>query len=297
MSGTSHPAAVLRAAAKARALQGRPVVVKFGGSAMEDPAAARGTLECVVALQTLGVRQIIVHGGGKPIDRAMQEAGIEPVKVQGRRYTDDRTLGIVVRVLHDICRGLVKQIDELGGVAFAFDAADKHPLYGERLLLPGLDLQPIDLGRVGKVTRVDGPALHAVMTEYFQSHFPYPDIPVVPSLALDADGGWLNVNADTAAAAVAGAAGAESVLFLTDTAGVLWDRNDPTSRFARLTRHQCNELISTGVIQGGMIPKVEACLDALDAGADRAVILDGRDPHALLSDFASDRPCGTEIVT
>ena len=252
---------------------------------MEEPTSTRGTLESVVALQTLGVQLILVHGGGKPIDRAMERAGIKPVKVQGRRYTDDATLEIVVQVLSELNAGIVQQIRELGGSASGFHAANTFPLKGQRLMLPGLDLQPIDLGRVGEVTKVN------------LDSFELPrSIPVLPSLAIDTDGGWLNVNADTVAAAVAGASNARDVLFLTDTPGVLRDVRDANSVVPELTRAECEQLIRDGVIAGGMIPKVEACLVALDAGAKRAVILDGRNPYALLGEFIADATIGTAIV-
>ena len=274
--------------AKARALAGRPVVVKLGGSAMEDPAATRGTLEAVVALQAAGFKLVLVHGGGKPIDRAMEAAGLTPVKVQGRRFTDDATLQIVVGVLNELNAGLERGLRDLGGKAVGCRGVAGFPLFGERLLLPGLDLKPVDLGRVGTVTRVEADALFAVLKE---------SVPVLPSLCLSVDDGdWLNVNADTVAAAVAKALDAESVLFLTDTPGILRDVADPGSRIADLTRAECEQLLHDGVVRGGMVPKVEACFDALDAGAGRAVILDGRDPNALIAD-ALGRRAGTAIRT
>lgn len=282
MSEAASPAdAVLRATRHARALGGRPVVVKLGGSAMEDPAATRGMVEAVVALQTLGVRMVLVHGGGKPIDRAMAAAGLEPKKVAGRRYTDDATLEIVVRVLGELNREIVDRIAAAGGSARSVTLPKDFPIRGERLLLPGLDLQPVELGRVGKPTEI---AVEVGAT-----------IPVLPSLAIAEDGGWLNVNADTAAAGVAGAIKAEACYFLTDTPGVLRDVKDPKSLLTKLSRAECEQLIRDGVIAGGMVPKVEACFEALDAGAGSAVILDGRDPHALLARFV-DRPAGTAIV-
>ena len=289
MTDPGTPFAVLRsAAARLRALHGRAVVVKLGGSAMEVPAVTRGTLEAVVTLRHLGMRLALVHGGGKPIDRAMAAAGIEPVKVQGRRYTDDTTLEIVVRVLSELNAGVVAQLEALGGSATGYTDRDSFPISGDRLRLPGLDLQPIDLGRVGQIARI-------VLDDFEADLERDRRIPVVPSLAVDDDGGWLNVNADSVASGVAGALGAESVLFLTDTLGVLKDRHDPKSLLPKLTVAECRELIATGVIDGGMIPKVEACFEALTAGANRAVILDGRDPHALLAEFLGE-PGGTEVV-
>src|SRR5438046_5077417 len=170
-------------------------VVKLGGSAMEDPAALHATLQDVVFMETVGLRPVLVHGGGRPIDRAMAAAGLEPRKLQGRRVTDDATLAVVVKVLRDeVNADIVKQIRELGGRAVGLHSHTQC-LFGEKLLLPGDDGRPLDLGRVGGVTRVDGPLI--------QDFCAAGVVPVIPSLAQDAGGGWLNVNADTAAAAVA----------------------------------------------------------------------------------------------
>ena len=270
--------------ARARLLRGRTILIKLGGSAMEDPIATRGTLESVVALQSMGIRLILVHGGGKPIDRAMAAAGLVPKKVAGRRYTDDATLEIVVRTLcEEINPSIVATIRELGGRADGITANRTFPIRGETLTLDG-----VDLGHVGQPTRVETANLQDLIADG--------RIPVLPSLAVREDGNWLNVNADTIASAVAGAVSADSAIFLTDTPGVLQNRNDPDSLLACLSAAECRDLIRRGIIAGGMIPKVEACLDALREGAGRAVILDGRNPYSLLHDFVSDRPYGTEIV-
>ncbi len=281
--------AVLNAASAARTLAARPVVVKLGGSAMEEPTATRGTLECVAALHMLGAKLVLVHGGGKPIDRAMDAAGIKPVKVQGRRYTDDATLEIVVRVLCEINAKVANDLQDLGCPTEGFTDLAGFPVTADRLQLPGPDCRPVDLGHVGHPQQVNADALSEVL-EW--------EVPVLPSLGCErvADGGWLNINADTLAGAVAGALQSEHCLFLTDTPGVLRDRDDPTSLYPKLSADDCRELIHYGVIAGGMIPKVEACFDALKAGASRAVILDGRRPHALL-EWALGEPAGTTIVS
>lgn len=266
----------------------RPVVVKLGGSAMEDPAATDACLRSVAALNRLGVPLVLVHGGGKPIDRAMASAGLTPKKVAGRRYTDDATLAIVVRVLSELNAGLASRLKELGVNAIGVTQPEVFPLKGERLLLPGLDLQPVDLGRVGKVTQV--------RTDVVGDPTRLMDVVVVvPSLAIDTDGGWLNVNADTAASAVAGALKADKAIFLTDTPGVLRDRANPDSLIPSLTEREARDLISSGVIDGGMVPKVEACFEALEAGANTALILDGRVPFSLLDVFLRDTFKGTAI--
>jgi acetylglutamate kinase len=274
----------------------RPVVVKLGGSAMEDPAATDSCLKSVATLHKLGVPVVLVHGGGKPIDRAMAEAGLVPKKVAGRRYTDDATLKIVVRVLDEINLGLVRRLNELAvlGVAesgkwFGYPSETSgYPLIGRRLLLHGLDAEPIELGRVGTVTRV-GPGLQKTLDKGI--------LPVLPSVAAsEEDGGWLNVNADTAASAVAGALAAEKAIFLTDTPGVLRDRSDPNSLIPKLTENEARSLIASGVIDGGMVPKVEACFEALEAGAKSALILDGRVHFSLLDVFLRDTFKGTAIT-
>jgi len=264
--------------------RGRPVVVKLGGSAMEEPAATRGCLRSVATLSQLGIPIVLVHGGGKPIDRAMADAGLTPKKVAGRRYTDDATLAIVVRVLKgEINPGLVKSLGELGARA----TACTEILAGEPLTLPASNGQTIDLGRVGQVVRVDKTTLRHAFEQGI--------VPVIPSLAKDSLG-WLNVNADTAASAVAGALTVDRVIFLTDTPGVLRDRANPASLLAKLTEAECRELIASGVIDGGMVPKVEGCFEALAAGAKSALILDGRVPYALLNLFVGDAISGTEIT-
>ena len=269
----------------------RPVVVKLGGSAMEDPAATDACLRSVATLNRLGVPLILVHGGGKPIDRAMAEAGLTPRKVAGRRYTDDATLEIVVRVLGGINRDIAHRLDGLGAPAAPMMIVHDFPLLGRRLTLAREGGAPVDLGFVGSVTEVKAHRLEMIALEYRT-------VPVVPSLALspDSPSGWLNVNADTAASAVAGALKADKAIFLTDTPGVLRDRADPKSLIPKLTEAECRELIASGVIDGGMVPKVEACFEALEAGATSALILDGRVPYSLLDVFLHDTFTGTAIT-
>jgi acetylglutamate kinase len=271
-----------------RTFRDKLTVIKLGGSAMEDAAALRATLQDVVFMETVGLRPVLVHGGGKPIDRAMAAAGLEPRKVQGRRHTDDATLDIVVRVLRDeINAGIVCGIRELGGRAVGLHTGPLQCLFGEKLLLPGDDGRPLDLGRVGRVTRVDRPLIE----DFCKAGV----VPVIPSVALD-DGEWLNVNADTAAAAVAAHLQVEKLVFLSDTPGILRDRRDEASLVRSLDADGCRELIARGVIDTGMIPKVEACLDSLRAGVKKTHMIDGRLRHSLLLEIYTDRGVGTEIT-
>jgi acetylglutamate kinase len=272
-----------------RTFRDKLTVIKLGGSAMEDPDALHSTLQDVVFMAIVGLRPILVHGGGKPIDRAMAAAGLQPRKVQGRRFTDDDTLAIVVRVLtSEINAGIMAQIRRLGGRAVGLHTGPLQCLFGEKLLLPGTNGEPIDLGRVGQVTRVDAP----LIADFCAAGV----VPVIPSLALDADGGWLNVNADTAAAAVAEHLKADKLVFLTDTPGILRDRSDERSLITNIDASGCRELIKTGIIDSGMIPKVEACLDSLRAGVRQVHMIDGRLRHSLLLEIYTRHGVGTEIV-
>ncbi|HXG08603.1 MAG TPA: acetylglutamate kinase [Gemmataceae bacterium] len=272
-----------------RTFRDRLTVIKLGGSVMEDPDGLRALLQDVVFMETVGMRPILVHGGGKPIDRAMAAAGLVPRKIQGRRYTDEATLAIVVRVLREeINADIVAQIRQLGGRAVGLHTGPLQCLFGERLRLPGEDGQPIDLGYVGRVTRVDRPLIEDFCAASV--------VPVIPSLAVDAEGNWLNVNADTAAAAVAANLQAEKLVFLTDTPGILLDRSDENSLISSLDPAGCRDLIARGVIDEGMIPKIEACLDSLQAGVRKTHVIDGRLRHSLLLEIYTDRGVGTEIA-
>jgi acetylglutamate kinase len=280
--------ALIEAGGYIRQFRDRLTVIKLGGSAMEDPAALAATLQDVVFMETVGLRPVLVHGGGKAIDRAMAAAGLEPRKVQGRRVTDDAALKIVVEVLGQEADALAGHVRRLGGQALPLHSGPLQCLFGERLSLPGPDGRPLDLGHVGRVTRVESALLQALGAGGV--------VPVLPSLAQAADGRWLNVNADTAAAAVAAHLRAEKLVFLTDTPGVLLDKRDPATLQPHLDASRCRELIARGVIDAGMIPKVEACLDSLRAGVRKTHMIDGRLKHSLLLEIYTDRGVGTEIV-
>jgi acetylglutamate kinase len=272
-----------------RTFRDHQTVIKLGGSAMDDPEALRATLQSVVCLATVGLRPVLVHGGGKPIDRAMNTAGLQPRKIQGRRYTDNETLAIVVRVLtEEINADIVRQIRELGGRAVGLHTGPLQVLFGEQLTLPGPEGEPIDLGRVGYVTRVDGDLINDFAGAGV--------VPVIPSLALDSTAGWLNVNADTAAAAVAAELKAAKLVMTTDTPGILRDRADADSLIPSLTADGCRQLIADGIIDSGMIPKVEACLDSLRRGVGKTHIINGRLRYSLLLEIFTETGVGTQIT-
>jgi len=264
-------------------------VIKLGGSVVEHPDSLRHLLLDIVFLSTLGMRIVVVHGGGKAISRAMDEAGIEPKWVQGRRYTDDATLAIVERVLAtELNHELVTKLEEYGGRAMSLNFLSTNVLFGERLELDGPDGTKLDLGHVGEVTKVDRLTIDNLMYAG--------QVPVIPSMAVSADGQKLNVNADTAATAVAAAIGAEKLVILSDIPGVLRDVNDPESLIPHITAAEAHTMIADGTIAGGMIPKIEGCLDTLAQGVKKIHIIDGRLRHSLLLEIYTTSGVGTELV-
>lgn len=272
-----------------RQFRDRYVVIKLGGSALEETEAVRSCLSDVLFMEAVGMRPILIHGGGKAINKAMESAGIEPKWVKGRRYTDDATLDIVSRVLaEEICEGLVDEIRNLGGRAVPMNFRSQNVLIGEKLTMKDEDGTELDLGRVGHVTNINRELLTATCRAG--------SIPVIPSVALDKDGGRLNVNADTAAAAVAKMLRAEKLVFLSDVQGIFLDKNDPKTLQSNLNIPRVRELIRSGVINAGMVPKVEASLEAIESGVRKVHIIDARIPHSLLLEIYSDTGIGTEIV-
>jgi acetylglutamate kinase len=276
-----------------RRFRDKITVIKLGGSVMEDPEALTHLLLDVVFMETVGMRPIVVHGGGAAISRAMNEAKIEPRFIQGRRYTDDATLAIVERVLAgEINEALASRIEELGGRAMPLNfvgSDNNNVLFGERLTLDGSDGQMIDLGHVGRVTSVDRDTIENLCYAG--------QVPVIPSMCETKPGGErLNVNADTAATAVAQALGAEKLVFLSDVNGVRRQKDDPDSLIHSLNNAEAQRLIASGSIESGMIPKVEACLDTLSKGVRKIHIIDGRIRHSLLLEVYTNEGIGTEIV-
>jgi acetylglutamate kinase len=271
-----------------RQFRGRYVVIKLGGSVLDEKDAVRSFLTDVIFLSSVGMKPVLVHGGGKAISHAMTAAGIQPRFVQGRRYTDDRTLEIVANSLAEICGSLLTELRRQGADAVGLSYLGRNCLIGRRLSLNGPQGEKIDLGRVGEVVGID----RAAVEEPLRAGA----IPVIPSIALEESGGKLNVNADTAAAAVAKFLGAEKLVFLSDVPGIFRDRKDPSTLISHLPASLCRVLIVEGVIDAGMVPKVEAALDALQAGVKKVHIVDASMPHTVLLEFYSDKGVGTEIV-
>ncbi len=281
--------ALIEAMEYIRSFAGRIVVVKLGGSVLDDPESQQSLLTDVAFMATVGMRPIIVHGGGKAITRAMSETGLEPVWVQGRRYTDKRTLTIAEHTLvHKVNTPICKTLEGLGCNVMGLHSLSSCVLLAETLRLEGEEGRKLDLGLVGKVTDVNGKLLRTLCSDG--------TIPVIASVAMDRAGGKLNVNADSAAGKVAAAVVSEKLVMVSDTHGIRRDINDPESWISSLDEPQIKEMIDAGVITSGMFPKVEACLTALEAGVRKAHIIDGRIAHSLLLEIYTDKGIGTEIV-
>ena len=272
-----------------RQFRGKITVIKLGGSVMEDARAMGHLLLDVVFMETVGMRPVIVHGGGAAISRAMAEAGLKPRFIQGRRCTDDAALSIVERVLAgQVNRQLAQQIDEMGGTARPLSFETSNVLFGERIQLEQNDGPPIDLGHVGRVTRVDCDRIKQLCGQCV--------VPVIPSMCMTDDGEKLNVNGDTAATAVAQELGAEKLVFLSDVNGVRRRKDDPDSLVHSLSAQEATRMIDDGAIESGMIPKVQACLETLEKGVGKVHIIDGRLRHSLFLEIYTSKGVGTEIV-
>ena len=266
---------------------GKTVVVKIGGAVMDDEQTLTDLLTDVVFMNAVGMRPVIVHGGGKAISKAMEDHGLEVQFVQGRRYTDKQTLTVVEHVLcNEINRRIVTTIQEMGSSAMGLHTLGSCVLFGERLFLEE-DGRKIDLGQVGRITEVNARLIELLCQA--------DTIPVLTPLARDRAGGKLNCNADTAAGEVAAALKADKFVVVSDTHGIRANPDDPDSRISDATEKQIQKMIEDGVIAGGMLPKVEACLRALDAGVGRTHIINGRFPHSLLLEIYTDEGVGTVV--
>jgi acetylglutamate kinase len=265
-----------------RRFRGKTTVIKLGGSLLDDETALTHILLDVIFMETVGMRPVVVHGGGKAINRALAETGVEPRFIRGRRVTDKPTLEAVERVLAgELNVFLTQEIERLGGRAMNLSFRTTNVLFGQKL-----DSDD-DLGFVGEVTRVDRSVIEGLS---------YTDqVPVIPSMCEGPDGEHYNVNADTAAMAVAQALGAEKLVFLSDVNGVRLDKDDPNTIIHSLTAEEARQLIQQGVIAAGMIPKVEACLETLGRGVRKVHIVDGRLRHSLLLEIFTTSGVGTEI--
>jgi acetylglutamate kinase len=260
---------------------GKTVVVKYGGSAMEDESLKKAVMGDVVLLTLVGVKIVLVHGGGPEISATLKKLGKESVFVGGLRVTDKETVEVAQMVLAGkVNKGLVNLIQNVGGRAVGISGMDGHLIEAQML--------DEKLGYVGEIVAIHPEPIKDLLEKGY--------IPVVSTIGCDKAGNIYNINADTAAAYIAGALSAESLINMTDTKGVLQDATDPQSLIPRLSLGEIPKLQESGVITGGMIPKLECCAHAVEKGANRAFIIDGRVPHAILIEMLTDEGIGTMVT-
>ena len=264
-----------------RQYNGKIVVVKYGGNAMVSEQLRQQVMEDIVLLWLVGVKVVLVHGGGPEISDMMNRLGKEPVFVDGLRVTDQETVDIVQMVLAGkINKTLVKLLEVKGGKAMGISGMDGNLIEAK--------MKRAELGFVGSITNVNiAPVMDLLEKGY---------IPVISTLGCDAAGNTYNINGDTAAAYIAGALGAERLIMMTDIAGVLRDKNDPSTLIPELSIAEAIRLFEENVIAGGMIPKVECCIDAIHMGVKKVIIMDGRVPHAILMELLTDEGAGTMVI-
>jgi acetylglutamate kinase len=271
-----------------QAFRGKIVVVKYGGSTMSGDNQADTVLKNLVFMETVGMKPIIVHGGGAAIDRRLGETGVETRRVNGLRVTDAAAMKVVEETLFgEVNAGLVEEINQLGGGAIGVSAKEAGVMHVRKHMAQTPEGE-VDLGFVGAVERINAAPIvdliHAGM------------LPVVAPIGRGPQGESYNVNADTAAGEIAAALHAEKLVFLTDVKGIMRDPADEDTLLSTVHVKEVDELIEDGTIEGGMIPKVGACVKSVKAGVRKTHVIDGRIPHSMLLELFTDEGIGTQIV-
>lgn len=259
------------------------IVVKYGGSAMVDEELKRKVIEDVVLLKLVGFKPIIVHGGGKEISKWVDKVGMETNFINGLRVTDEATMEIAEMVLNKVNKNLVNLVQSLGVKSVGISGKDGGMLKVEKKLSNGQDI-----GYVGEIKEVDAKIIHTLLENDF--------LPVICPVGVDDENNTYNINADDAACAIAKAVKAEKLAFLTDIEGVYKDKDDPATLISELEIDEADELINSGFIGGGMLPKLNNCIDAIKNGVSRVHIMDGRMPHCLLLEIFTNKGVGTAIL-
>ena len=270
--------------------RGATIVVKYGGHAMVDPALKASIIQDLALMAIVGMRPVVVHGGGPEISALMKKLGLEPQFVAGQRVTDAETLDVAEMVLAGKINGeITLALNRAGVRACGLTGKDMGLILAEKLFHQPADGGPqVDIGFVGDVVRID-PTIIRILQEN-------DIIPVISPIGVDEKGQTYNINADTVAADIAAAVKADKFVLLTDVRGILRDRRDDSTLINSLRMSEVEPMIQQGIIHGGMIPKVRACLDALKGGVKKTHILDGRLPHSVLLEIFTDKGIGTQIV-
>lgn len=259
---------------------GKTVVIKYGGNAMIDPDLKQQVMDDIVLLWLIGVKVVLVHGGGPEISAMMDKLGKKPQFIDGLRVTDKETVDIVQMVLAGkVNKSLVTLLEKRGGKAIGLCGMDGNLIQAEK--------KDENLGYVGEVTKIN----IKLVTDLLEKGY----IPVISTLGCDQDGNAYNINSDTAAAHIAVALGSERLILMTDIAGILMDKNDPSTLIPEISLSQADQLFKKGVISAGMIPKLQCCVTAIKAGVKTVVIMDGRVPHSILMELLTNEGAGTLI--
>ncbi len=266
----------------------KKILIKYGGHAMVDDEAKSSTARDTVLLKYVGMKPLIVHGGGPEISRSMDKLGKEPKFIKGLRVTDEETMEIIEMVLvGKISTEIVSELIKHDGEAISLSGKDSSLIFAHKKGASKIDEEIVDLGLVGEVDCVNTDLLEMFIENDY--------IPVISPVGIDEDGNSLNLNADTAAGEVASAIDAEKLIILTDVPGVLRDPNDPDSLIQKIRISEVPKLIEDGVISGGMIPKIETCVKAIENGVKSCHIIDGRKKHSLLLEIFTTDGIGTMI--
>jgi len=289
LSGADKAQVIVEALPYIRTFFGKTVVIKYGGAAMTDATLKEMVALDIVLLRYIGMNPVIVHGGGKEITDVMRRLGKEPVFVNGLRVTDGETAEIAEMVLTGrINQDIVTLINRGGGKALGLSGKDANLVVARRMGTEVCGETHVDLGYVGSVTSINTEIIDVVCREGF--------VPVISPVACDDDGATLNINADHLAGHLAGALGAFKLVVLTDVEGIFADPSDPSSLLPQVTVAEAKDMIAKGRIASGMIPKVDACVTALERGVPRTHIIDGRKPHSLLLEMFTNEGIGTMII-
>ena len=260
---------------------GKIVVIKYGGNAMVNEQLKQQVMEDVVLLWLIGVKVVLVHGGGPEISQTMEKMGKKPAFIDGLRVTDQETVDIVQMVLAGkVNKTLVNLLQMKGGHAVGLSGIDGGILEAT--------VKDEKLGYVGRITKVRTQPITDLLEKGY--------IPVISTVAGDRQGHVYNINGDTAAAVIAGALEAERLIMMTDIAGILMDKDDPSTLIPHVTVNEAKKLYETGVVSGGMIPKVDCCIEAINHGVKHVVIMDGRIPHSILMELLTDEGAGTMVT-
>ena len=260
---------------------GKIVVIKYGGNAMANEELKKQVMTDMVLLWLIGVKIVLIHGGGPEINELMEKLGKAAKFVDGLRVTDKETVDIVQMALSGkVNKSLVNLIEAAGGKCVGISGVDARLIEAKT--------KDERLGLVGEITKVNT----SVITDLLDNNY----IPVISTVGCDKKGNIYNINGDTAAAHIAGALGAMRLIMMTDIAGILMDKNDPSTRIPEISLEKVRELLKSGVIEGGMIPKVECCIEAIEKGVKNVVIMDGRVPHSILMELLTNEGAGTMVT-